>query len=73
MTSDGSAMLQAALDKRSGLIDTAARAIVDPREPSSITHSIRDLFHQRVYGLVQGCRTPRHGGLSSSYDNERPL
>jgi hypothetical protein len=73
MTSDGCVMLLAALDKRLGLIDAAARAMVDPREPSSITHSIRDLFHQRVYGLVQGCRTPRHGGLSSSYDNERPL
>jgi Transposase DDE domain group 1 len=54
MTSDGGVMLLAALDKRLGLMDAAARAIVDPREPSSITHSIRDMFRQRVYGLVQG-------------------
>jgi Transposase DDE domain group 1 len=47
-------LLLAALDKRLGLIDVAARAIVDPREPSSITHSIRDMFRQRMYGLVQG-------------------
>jgi hypothetical protein len=73
MTSDGGVMLLAALDKRLGLIDAAARAMVDPREPSSINHSIRDLFRQRVYGLAQGCRAPRHGGLLSSYDNERPL
>jgi Transposase DDE domain group 1 len=54
MTSYGGVMLLAALDKRLGLMDAAARAIVDPREPSSIIHSIRDMFHQRVYGLVQG-------------------
>ncbi len=54
MTSDGGVMLLAALDKRLGLIDAAARALVDPREASSITHSIRDMFRQRVYGLVQG-------------------
>ncbi len=37
-----------------GLTDAAARSIADPREPSSITHSIRDMLRQRVYGLVQG-------------------
>lgn len=54
MTGDGGVMLLAALDQRLGLIDTAARSIVDPREPSSIRHSIRDMLRQRVYGLVQG-------------------
>jgi Transposase DDE domain group 1 len=54
MTSDGGLMLLSALDERLGLIDAAARAIVDPRKPSSITHSIRDMFRQRVYGRVQG-------------------
>ena len=54
MTSDGGVMLLAALDQRLGLTDAAARSIADPREPSSITHSIRDMLRQRVYGLVQG-------------------
>ena len=54
MTSDGGVMLLAKLDQRLGLLDAAARTIADPREPSSITHSIRDLLRQRVYALVQG-------------------
>ena len=54
MTSDGGVMLLAKLDQRLGLTDAAARSIADPREPSSITHSIRDMLRQRVYGLVQG-------------------
>ena len=54
MTSDGGVMLLASLDQRLGLTDAAARSITDPREPSSITHSIRDMLRQRVYGLVQG-------------------
>ena len=54
MTSDGGVMLLAALDQRLGLTDAAARSIADPREPSAITHSIRDMLRQRVYGLVQG-------------------
>ena len=54
MTSDGGVMLVSAVDKRIGLIDAAARAIVDPREPSSIKHGIGDMLRQRVYGLVQG-------------------
>jgi hypothetical protein len=33
MTSDGGVMLLAALDKRVGLMDAAARAIAYPREP----------------------------------------
>ena len=44
MTSDGGVMLLAKLDQRLGLTDAAASAIVDPREPSAITHSIRDML-----------------------------
>jgi hypothetical protein len=54
MTSDGGVMLLAKLDQRLGLTDAAARSITDPREPSAIIHSIRDMLRQRVYGLVQG-------------------
>lgn len=54
MTSDGGVMLLAKLDQRLGLTEAAARSIADPREASSITHSIRDMLRQRVYALVQG-------------------
>ena len=54
MTGDGGVMLVSAVDKRIGLIDAAARSMVDPRDPGAITHSIRDMLRQRVYGLVQG-------------------
>ena len=54
MTSDGGVMLLAALDRRLGLLDAAARCIADPRDPGAITHSVRDMLRQRVYALVQG-------------------
>lgn len=54
MTSDAGVMLLAALDRRLGLIDAAADCIKDPRDPDAITHSVRDMLRQRVYGLVQG-------------------
>lgn len=54
MTSDAGVMLLAALDRRLELIDTAADCIADPRDPEAITHSVRDMLRQRVYGLVQG-------------------
>ena len=54
MNSDDSVMLLAKLDQRLGLTDAAARCITDPRQPASISHSIRDMLRQRVYALVQG-------------------
>jgi hypothetical protein len=54
MTRDGGVMLLAKLDQRLGLTDAAARCITDPRQPASISHSIRDMLRQCVYGLVQG-------------------
>jgi hypothetical protein len=54
MTGDGGVLLLSKLDQRLGLSDAAARAIADPRDPSSITHSVRDMLRQRVFGLVQG-------------------
>ena len=54
MTSDAGVMLLAALDRRLELIDSAAGCIADPRDPDAITHSVRDMLRQRVYGLVQG-------------------
>ena len=54
MTSDGGVMLLGATDKKLGLIEAAARCIADPRSPLLITHQVRDMLRQRVYGLALG-------------------
>ena len=54
MTSDGGVMLLSATDHKLGLMDTAARCITDPRNPLLITHTVRDMLRQRVYGLALG-------------------
>ena len=54
MTSDGGVMLLSQTDRRLGLLDTAARCITDPRNPLLITHAVRDMLRQRVYGLALG-------------------
>lgn len=42
------------VDERIGLSRAAAAALRDPRDPSRITHSLRDLLSQRIYGLCCG-------------------
>jgi len=54
MTSDAGVMLLSATDRRLGLIQAAARCISDPRNPLLITHGVRDMLRQRVYGLALG-------------------
>ena len=54
MTSDGGVMLLGATDRKLGLIEAAARCIADPRSPLLITHAVRDMLRQRVYGLALG-------------------
>ena len=54
MTSDGGVMLLSALDRKLGLTTAAARCIADPRDPLLITHAVRDMLRQRVYGLALG-------------------
>ena len=54
MTSDAGVMLLSATDRRLGLIQAAARCIADPRNPLLITHAVRDMLRQRVYGLALG-------------------
>lgn len=54
MTSDGGVMLLSATDRRIGLTAAAARCIADPRNPLLITHAVRDMLRQRVYGLALG-------------------
>ena len=54
MTSDGGVMLLSALDRKLGLTTAAAACIADPRDPLLITHAVRDMLRQRVYGLALG-------------------
>jgi Transposase DDE domain group 1 len=54
MTSDGGVMLLSETDRKLGLMDGAARCIADPRDPSLVTHSLRDMLRQRVYALALG-------------------
>ena len=42
------------VDERIGLSRQAAAVLGDPRDPSRITHSLRELLAQRIYGLCCG-------------------
>jgi hypothetical protein len=54
ISSDGGLMLLRQLDRRIGLSAAVAKALHDPRDPERITHSLRDLVAQRLYGLCCG-------------------
>ena len=54
ISSDGGALLIRQIDERIGLSKAAAAVLSDPRDPSRITHSLRDLLAQRIYGLCCG-------------------
>jgi hypothetical protein len=54
MSSDAGVMLLSAVDRKLGLTAAAARCIADPRNPLLITHAVRDMLRQRVYGLALG-------------------
>lgn len=54
ISSDGGVMLLRQVDRRIGLSATVAAALNDPRTPERITHELRDLVAQRLYGLCCG-------------------
>jgi hypothetical protein len=54
MTGDAGVMRLSATDRRIGLTAAAARCIADPCNPLPITHALRDMLRQRVYGLALG-------------------
>src|SRR5947208_993973 len=53
-SSDGGAILIKAVDDRLGLTWRLASVIRDHRQPGKITHPLRDLLRQRVFGLACG-------------------
>jgi hypothetical protein len=54
MSSDAGVMLLSEVDRKIGLTQAAAPHIVDPRNPLLITHAVRDMLRQRIYGLALG-------------------
>jgi hypothetical protein len=54
LSSDGGLMLVRQVDRRLGLSKAVAGALHDPRDPERITHDLRDLVAQRLYGLCCG-------------------
>jgi hypothetical protein len=54
ISSDGGLMLLRQVDQRMGLSAAVAAVLHDPRNPDLITHELRDLVAQRLYGLCCG-------------------
>lgn len=54
LSSDGGLMLLRQVDRKIGLSAAVAAALCDPRDPERITHPLRDLVAQRLYGLCCG-------------------
>ncbi|MEO1767917.1 IS1380 family transposase [Thiobacter aerophilum] len=54
LSSDGGLMLLRQVDRRIGLTRSAAAALDDARDETRITHSLKTLLTQRIYGLCAG-------------------
>jgi hypothetical protein len=54
ISSDGGLLLLRRADERIGLSRAAAAVLSDPRNPARITHGLRELLAQRIYGLCCG-------------------
>jgi len=54
LTSDAGAALLREVDRRIGLIDAVTNCITDPRDPAKITHDLRTLLAQRIFGIAMG-------------------
>jgi len=54
LTSDAGALLLREADRQLGLTASLAGCITDPRDPSKITHDLKTLLRQRVFGIALG-------------------
>ncbi len=54
LTSDAGGLLLREVNRRCGLIDGLAGCLADPRDPARITHELRTMLAQRIYGLALG-------------------
>ena len=53
-SSDGGAILLKACDERLKLSAALAACLPDGRQPSKVSHSLRELFQQRLFGIALG-------------------
>jgi hypothetical protein len=53
-SSDGGAVLLKAVDRRLGVIEALAATLTDDRDPTKVTHTMRDLVAQRIFGIACG-------------------
>lgn len=53
-SSEGGAVLLAAVDRRSRVTETLAAALLDARQPGKVRHSTLELVRQRVFGVALG-------------------
>ena len=78
LTSDAGGLLLREVDRRCGLLDALTACLTDPRDPSRITHDLRTLLAQRLYGLALGYEdlndhtTLRQDPLFAVLANQRP-
>jgi len=78
LTSDAGGLLLREVDRRCGLIDALAACLTDPRDPARITHDLRTMLAQRIYGLALGYEdlndhtTLRQDPLFAVLANQRP-
>ncbi len=54
LTSDAGGLLLREVDRRLGLTAGLAECIADRRDPAKITHDLRTLLAQRVFGIALG-------------------
>ena len=54
LTSDAGGLLLREADLRLGLTAGLAECIADPRDPAKITHDIKTLLRQRIFGIALG-------------------
>jgi len=83
MSSDGGALLLRATDRRIQLLDRLAACFTDYRSPCLISHSVKEMIAQRVYGLALGYedlndhdqlrRDPLMGVLAGKREPDQPL
>ena len=54
LTSDAGALLLREADRQLGLTAELAECIADPRDPAKVTHDLKTLLRQRVFGIALG-------------------
>jgi len=54
LSSDGGGLLLREVDRQLGLTASLAGCIADPRDPAKITHDLKTLLAQRVFGIALG-------------------